>query len=310
MRIICNLCPHLCDLDDGQVGKCNVRQRFGSDIKLTGYGKLSNMAVEPIEKRPFFHFYPGSKFLSVGMYGCNLSCSFCQNFNVSQVGFGKSLYYSPLELIKLAQDKNVKGIAFTYNEPTIYYEYLIDLGMENPGLKLALKSNGYAAKCLVEDLSQHYQAWNVDIKGDEDEYEKVCGSTLQPVLDTIELLSSLDTHLEISYLVLPRQVDDFKYHSKMRDWLFELSPNIPIHLLYFYPCYNMKDGQYGEDKLIKIYEHFSDKMRYVYMSNIFRDNLMKYRNTYCRDCNSVVVNRGRELKINKEYCCSGNSIIF
>ncbi len=229
----------------------------------------------------------------------------CQNFTVSQTANGNSKVFQPQELVDLAVAKKAVGLVFTYNEPTVHYEYLIDVGVASHSSKLylAIKTNGFSEHTTVRNLSLFFSAWNVDIKGDDKEYAKVCGGSLDPVLYSIELLSSMDVHLEISYLVLPRLVRRWKHHRRIRDFLAGIDPWMPVHILNFYPFHNMPDESYLDTELIKIVDLFRVKMHRVYVSNSFKSKFMPCRNTYCLKCGGLLVERSRRVTIKSLSCC-------
>jgi pyruvate formate lyase activating enzyme len=263
-------------------------------------GRCSLLSVEPIEKRPFFHYKPGSKYLAVGFYGCSFSCDFCQNFKVSQTINGRGLQKEPMDLVELADKKDTAGVAFTFNEPTIYYEYLMKVG--NAGADVILKTNGFVNDHVVADLLTVVSAWNVDIKGDEVEYKRTCKGDIKPVLATIEKLAGR-THLEISYLISPRMVADMAFHTRIRDWLADLDAEIPVHLLYFYPFHRMLEFGYQPEALDPIIGLFKEKMPYTYVSNAFHSQLVGYRNTVCRTCDRVLIERQRGVRVIANECC-------
>lgn len=265
------------------------------------------MALEPIEKRPLFHFDPGGLYLAVGWYGCSFSCKFCQNFTVSQTMEGKSKKLLPDDLVNLCCEKKADGIAFTFNEPTIYYEYLMDVATADVDLPLVVKTNGFVTEPILYDLSYVISAFNVDIKGDEEEYQKVCGGSLKPVMNAVQYLYELDAHIEISYLVTPRLINDKIYHENMLSWLKEM-PDIPVHFIYFYPFHKMTDATYGVHELIPWVEKFHEHLKYVYVSNVYKKEFLKYRNTYCPGCRSLMVRRDRNgVNLITSECC-GNSL--
>lgn len=173
------------------------------------------------------------------------------------------------------------------------------------GLEIAIKSNGYVTERILKDLSAHVDAWNIDVKGDDEEYETTCGGTLAPVLQTIDILSNLDTHLEISYLVLPRLADDFAYHARMCDYFTAISKDLPIHLLYFYPFYKMESGKYEKSLMLDIYDLFREKMNYVYISNLYDSDISK-RSTYCVKCGKELISRSPLPREIITSCCGQN----
>lgn len=303
MPLICHVCPHSCSLETGQIGRCQVRHHNGLIIKPIHYGQCSILSLEPIEKRPFFHFDPGGKYLSVGFYGCSFFCKFCQNFSVSQQSEGPSKVILPHELIDLAKQKKANGIAFTFNEPTVYYEYLMDVGAIKSDLKMVVKTNGFVNLPILRDLCNVVDAFNVDIKGDDKEYQDVCGGTLQPVIDCVNELFSLGKHVEISYLATPRLLNDENFHLKMIDWLSSM-PSVPVHLLFFYPFHKMSDVSYGVNDFVKLVDLFHQHIRYLYVPNLFHPDVIKYRNTHCPVCGDLMISRIKEIKVIKTECCN------
>jgi len=291
--LTCKVCPHLCELGSGDIGKCLVRSNIGGKVKSAFYGQISVLSFDQIEKRPFFHFCPGQKFLSVGFVGCQLSCQFCQNFSVSQSTKSKTKYIHPEDLLILADEKGAAGIVWTYNEPTVHYEYISEteefLCQSDFNLKLAIKTNGFANHVIAREMGTRLDAINVDLKGDDEEYKRVCGGRLQPVLDFIRTVSEMNVHVEISYLVLPRMIEDFKFHRRMRDFLFSLNSKIPVHVLNYFSFYKMEEKGYAFENLVKIVDIFKEKMIYVYISNLFTKEAMPYRH-------SLPIMRGRSLK--------------
>jgi pyruvate formate lyase activating enzyme len=303
----CAICPHLCELEDGETGKCNIITRRGNRVYNPLENEFSNISVDAIEKRPFFHFYPGSKFLACSWYGCNFTCQFCQNFKVSQQ-LGPSKFYSPEKLVELALSRGVKGIAFTHNEPILYYEYIHKvrkaIEASGSGLKIAVKTNGFASVYVVDRLCEDVDAINVDIKGDDADYRDICGGWVDPVWETIERIDNSKVHLELSYLVLPSKVKDNDFNRTLLEWLYELNHNIPLHLLYYFPFHKMQEDSYDPLELDRLQKFFTecDNMRYVYVSNCFHPEIIKHRNTWCK-CGKMVVNRESGVKLLHDECC-------
>lgn len=199
-------------------------------------------------------------------------------------------------------ERDVAGFAFTFNEPTVHYEYLLEVGKINNHRKhIVLKTNGFVTKSTLEGLVPIIDAFNVDIKGDDKEYQTVCGGWLQPVIDAAEYIRNQHKHLEISYLVAPRLVNDFSFHGRMRDWLCELS--VPVHILNFYPFYRMPNASYDLSALLAVYSFFAEKLDNVYLSNVFDLAVVVHRNTYCPDCGSLMIDRQKGVKIYKKICC-------
>lgn len=301
--ITCSICPHLCNIAENHSGLCGVRRNNGSYIELSSYDKFSILSVEPIEKRPFFHFDVGSRYLSAGWYGCNFSCLYCQNYTVSQSTDGKYKVLNPSQLVTLAKEKKCNGIAFTFNEPTIYFEYLMDIGDVKSDLNIVMKTNGFVSKDVLSELVTVIDAFNVDVKGDDEEYKKVCNGSLPPVLSSIETLYNHGKHLEISYLVTPRMLKNRKYHEEMLE-MFADMPEVPIHFLYFYPFHKMTDVSYCVHDLISLVDKFKNKLKYVYLSNVYKPEYIDYRNTHCPDCNNLMISRSKGVGMITNNCCN------
>jgi len=305
--LVCNVCPHECRLLPDEIGRCLVRQNTGQNIELSYYGKCSLITIESIEKRPLFHFYPGSRHLSVGMLGCSFTCKFCQNYKVSQSNTSNSKYYSPEDLVALAHSRNASGISFTFNEPLIHYEYIRDVCIVNElssnPLHIVVKTNGFISDWVIENLCSYVSAFNVDIKGDVKSHIDICGGTLSPVLESVETIVRNKVHLEISYLVMPQMLHNMVFHKKIRNWLSSMDSSIPVHILYFYPFYRMTQEGYDQSELSSIFDLFKEKMDYVYISNIFDEP--SNRNTCCSDCGDVMIDRNKnKTNIRKLTCCN------
>jgi len=310
--IKCDVCPRGCLVKEGNRGKCGIFHNTHGHMINLYHGHCSNVSVEPIEKRPLFHFLPGSQFLSVGFYGCSLNCKYCQNFWVSQeFSDGCGEYYSPAELVDLAELTHASGIAFTYNEPTLYYSYIKEVKQEidriSSPLKIVLKSNGFVNDHILSDLCSCVDGFNIDLKGNDKDYSAICEGSLDKVLSSIELVSRSGVHLEISYLVLPDRIHDVEFNSGICDWVVSLGRDIPVHLLYFYPFHKMSgNAAYSAEDLVRLYDMFSCKLNYVYISNRY-DNLISYRNTKCSICGKTIIIRNSSTDIVQKTCCH-NSI--
>ena len=223
---------------------------------------------------------------------------------------GRGAYYDPIDLVDLAIQKGVAGIAFTYNEPTLYHEYIGEVGRfihirsKTHPLKLVLKSSGFATEKIIVDLCLDVDGFNIDLKGNEEDYESVCNGSLTAVEESIELIFQSHRHLEISYLVLPSRVYDIPFHIEMRDWLASLSCDIPVHLLYFYPFHDMANEKtYPPEELEGLHRLFSSKLNYVYVSNRYDNKLIKYRHTKCSVCGEILISRNSPAKLIKHSCC-------
>lgn len=233
----------------------------------------------------------------------------CQNYRVSQQASGKSTFYSPIELVELALERNVDGIAFTYNEPTIYHDYIEEVGHEigrcqrTSHLKLVVKTNGFVRPWVIRNICLYADAINVDIKGDNEDYQSICGGWLDPVLDCIDWIVGMEVHLEISYLVLPSKIHDDQFNIYFRDWLADIDSEIPVHLLYFYPFHRMVVPTYKPSELLSLRAMMLEKLDYVYISNHFGTETTNARDTLCRECGKTIVARQKGSVISNYICC-------
>jgi len=236
----------------------------------------------------------------------------CINFPVSQElnlekRSSNNNFYSPEDLVQTAKRKEARGIVFTYNEPTIHFEYLYNVGCYAiaSNLCLAAKTNGFVTEYALRGFGALFDAFNVDIKGDEAFYQKYCGGSFKPVRDTIETIISMGLWLEISYLVPPPLIDNLKWHEENARWLASLNKSMPVHLLYFYPYHKLRQS-YPCDKLLTIYKIMSCELEHVYISNTYDTSLEKYRNTRCPVCGDVLISRNSEIKKMAISCCGKN----
>lgn len=247
-RVRCDVCPRGCTLADGQKGLCFVRERRGTDIVLTTYGRSSGFCLDPIEKKPLYHFLPGSSVLSFGTAGCNLTCKFCQNWDISKSREMDTLAdaASPADLAAAAVASGAKSVAFTYNDPTIFLEYAIDVAnaCRESGVKTVAVSAGYIAERARRDLYASIDAANIDLKGfTEDFYRKICGASLGAVKETLVYLAEeTSVWLELTTLLIPGQNDSDTELHELSAWVREaLGPEVPVHFTAFHPDYKMLD---------------------------------------------------------------------
>jgi len=247
-RVQCDLCPRDCRLHEGQRGACFVRQREGDAIVLTTYGRSSGFCIDPIEKKPLNHFYPGSSVLSFGTAGCNLACKFCQNWDISKSREMDTLMddASPEAIAEAAERAGSRSVAFTYNDPVIFAEYAMDAAdaCHARGIKAVAVTAGYIGTEARREFYAKMDAANVDLKGFTDEfYVKLCGAHLQPVLDTLVYLKhETDVWFEITTLLIPGKNDSPAEIEAMSKWIIrELGPDVPLHFTAFHPDYKMMD---------------------------------------------------------------------
>jgi len=296
-KVLCRLCPRFCRIGDGQDGFCFVRRNEGGRLFLSTYGRVVGLGVDPIEKKPFNHFLPGTPILSFGTAGCNLGCRFCQNWHMSRAKADelRAVDASPEQIVALAKRYNCPGIAYTYNEPTIYAEFLIDtarLAREN-GLRNVMVTNGYVTPEARPELYRYVDAANVDLKGFTDRfYHKLSSAHLADVLDTIKWLASeTDVWIEITNLVIPGYNDDMDEIGRMVDWILEnCGAGVPLHFSAFHPDYRLLDApRTPPEMLIAARRLALDKgVRFVYTGNIFADEA---QNTYCPECGRLLIER-------------------
>lgn len=275
-KVRCGICPHRCLIKEGNFGICKVRINKGGELFAINYGKIASMALDPIEKKPLRNFYPGSNILSVGSIGCNFRCDFCQNWSISQSG-GENLEIpevSSENLVKraleLIPNGNI-GIAFTYNEPAIWYEYVLDTSKKakEAGLKVVLVSNGYFNDAPLLELLPFVDAMNIDLKAfNENFYTGICGGNLEDVKNTI-LKASKFAHIEISTLVIPGLNDDPKDISEMASWLSKISPDISLHFSRYHPSYKRTEPPPTSLEILERCQKEAQKyLKNVYLGNV------------------------------------------
>ena len=296
-RVGCMLCPHKCTIGEGKSGVCGVRMNRGGTLFTTIYGETSSVAMDPIEKKPLYHFYPGSSILSVGTVGCSFRCGFCQNYHISQNPSHPTQYYAPQDVVRIAGENGSVGLAYTYSEPLIWYEWVIDscrLGQKK-GLKNVFVTNGYINPKPLKELLPFTDAFNIDLKSFNDEfYRKHTGGRLKPVLDTIEKISKRHgIVLEVTTLVIPGHNDSDEEIKRLTEWLSSLSPDIPYHLSAYYPMYKFSEPPTPVETLQRLKRIAEKRLRYVYLGNVSGES-----NSNCANCGSVLVRRiGYRVKV-------------
>ncbi len=317
-RTECLLCPHNCKIAEGKTGICGVRKSTGNSIDLLTYGVISGYALDPIEKKPLYHFYPGTNILSAGSYGCNMRCDFCQNYNISQQTLASyPSHTEPEKVIKDAQAAlNNIGIAFTYNEPVIWFEFIRDVAMKakKKGLRIVMVSNGYVNREPLEEIISFTDAFNIDLKAfNPDFYRKLTGAELEPVKETLKLIGKSTRHLEITTLIIPGQNDDIAEMEAEAEWIAnELGKEVPLHLSRYFPMFKREDPSTPDNTLAKLFEAASKHLHYVYLGNT---KSHEGQNTKCPKCGSIVVKRsGYHVKMQnldqKGKCTSCGTRIF
>lgn len=301
-RVICKLCPHYCNIEDGNIGKCRVRKNQDGTLYTMNYGKITAYAYDPIEKKPLYHFYPGSNIFSIGSFGCNLACDFCQNW---QIVYDDSLAkdISDDQIMSLASSKASIGIAFTYNEPSIWYEYILDLSKnaKDHKLKTVMVTNGYINEEPLRELLPYIDAMNIDLKSlDDSFYRFICSGNLDPVLKTIELAAK-STHVEITSLLIGGKNTDIKQIENLAKTIAKIDPAIPLHLSRYFPAYKMEVPPTNVEVLLN-----ARKICKKYLDNVYIGNMAGVDNdTYCKSCHIKLIARGlaaKKLKIEDGKC--------
>jgi len=275
-EIRCNLCPNRCLLAEGQTGICRSRQNISGKLYSLIYGRPAIIHVDPIEKKPFYHFLPGTQVYSLASAGCNLRCKYCQNWDIAQKAPGEieSMEKSPSQIVDEAIKSSTPSIAITYSEPVVNYEYVLDIGKEarKRGIKTVIVSNGYINPEPLQQLLPYLDAVKIDLKGFNDKfYQEIVGGRLEPVLETLKILKEEGIWFEIVYLILPGYNDDLEEIKKMAVWIKEnLGENVPLHFSRFYPMYQMENLPPTPEEMIKNARKVALEtgLKYVYTGNI------------------------------------------
>jgi len=296
-RIQCDVCPRYCKVRHGQRGLCYVRANWNGQMVLTTDNRSSGFCIDPIEKKPLNHFLPGTPILSFGTAGCNLTCKFCQNYDISKAReFDKLGQYATPEMIaKAAEDTGCRSVAFTYNDPVIFMEYAIDVAeaCHERGIKTVAVTAGYICDEPRREFYQHMDAANVDLKAfTEDFYHSLCSAHLGPVKETlVYLVKETDVWVEITDLLIPGHNDSDHEIEEMCTWILEaLGPDVPLHFTAFHPDWKMRDIPKTPPETLLRARHIAKRagVKYVYTGNIHHKET---GSTYCPDCNDLLIGR-------------------
>ena len=296
-RVLCELCPRLCKLKDGQRGFCFVRQNSGGAMVLTTYGRSSGFCVDPIEKKPLNHFYPGTAVLSFGTAGCNLACRFCQNWSISKSRETDTLAdaATPEAIAKAAASTGCRSVAFTYNDPVIFLEYAVDVAeaCRELGLATVAVTAGEICPDPRREFFDHMDAANVDLKAfTERFYRKLCGGELQPVLETLEYLArETDVWIELTTLLIPDENDSESEIDEMTRWVVEtLGPDVPMHFTAFHPDFKMNDRKATPPATLSRARRIAtaNGVRHAYTGNVVDP---AGGSTYCHGCGELLIGR-------------------
>lgn len=289
-KIECTLCPRGCLIAEGKVGACLGRMNDGGTLYAVNYGRTVSVAVDPIEKKPLYNFYPGRLILSIAPNGCNFACSFCQNWEISQTVV-PTRELSPQQAVEAARRNHSVGIAYTYTEPLVWYEYILDTGrlIHDAGMVNVLVTNGYINAEPLRKLLPLIDAMNIDVKSMADAFYRThCQGRVEPVLRTARMAKASGCHVEVTNLLIPGLNDAEKEIDTLIAWVAELGVDTPLHFSRFFPHYKCDLRPTPAETLQRAYEKAKERLRYVYVGNI---SLPGASNTYCHDCGSLLVSR-------------------
>lgn len=291
-KVACELCPQDCRIAPGRVGACRVRKNHDGTLYSTNYAQASAVALDPIEKKPLYHFYPGRVILSLGTVGCNLRCSFCQNWQIAQEN-APTRELLPERAVALAEEQGESciGLAYTYSEPLVWYEYVLDTARlaREKDLKNVLVTNGFVQPKPFTELLDVVDALNIDVKGFTDKYYRgICHGSLEPVLKSVELAVQAGCHVELTTLLVPGLNDTPEEIEALVNWIAALSPAIPLHLTRYFPQYKMSLPPTSWASLELAWKIAREKLRYVYIGNAETE---RGQNTYCPQCGALLVER-------------------
>jgi pyruvate formate lyase activating enzyme len=294
-KVACELCPNGCVLDPGQVSRCRTRTNKDGILYSLVYGKPCAVHVDPIEKKPFFHFHPGTTAFSIATAGCVLRCKFCQNWQISQAKPSDTDTYTlpPADVVRNALRYRCKSIAYTYTEPTVFYEYMYDTAIiaRDKGIKNTMHSCGYINKKPLRTLSKYLDAADIDLKAfTEDFYSRICSGSLKPVLNSLVVLKDEGVWLEITNLIIPTLNDDMKKIQEMSTWILKnLGPDVPVHFSRFFPHYKLNNLPPTPLKTLEKARSIAmdTGLRFIYIGNIRHEG----ESTFCPKCRKVVIER-------------------
>lgn len=297
-EVRCHLCKHQCKIKEGQRGICGVRENRGGKLYSLVYGKIIAEHIDPIEKKPLFNFLPGSQAFSIGTVGCNFHCKHCQNFDISQYPHehrGKIIGHqrTPEQVVTAAKAAGCGTIAYTYTEPTIFYEFSYDTAVlaQEEGIKNVFVSNGYMSAEAARQLAPYLDAINIDLKAfTEKSYKEICGARLKPVLETIRLVKELGVWVEVTTLIIPGLNDGQKELRDIGRFVKSVGAEVPWHVTQFYPAYKLLDKPRTPVATLRRAREIGIKegLRYVYEGNVPGEG---GENTYCYACGAILIER-------------------
>lgn len=318
-RVACFLCHHHCQIADGKFGICSVRQNKKGTLYTHAFAEVVAANIDPIEKKPLFHFLPGSASFSIATAGCNFRCGFCQNWQISQKseydkigGTGQNL--APAEIVALAKKAKCQSISYTYTEPTIFFEYALEISQlaKKEGIRNVFVTNGYMTREALDEIQPFLDAANVDLKSFRDSYyRQTCGAKLEPVKESIRLMHQMNIWVEITTLIVPTLNDSKEELTELADFIASVGKEIPWHISRFYPQYKIETLEATPKETLKMAQAIGKNsgLRYVYLGNVPSEG----ENTYCYNCQELLVERYGfnvlQQKIKDSRCPKCSSII-
>lgn len=295
-KVRCNLCNHFCLIGEGQTGLCGVRLNRNGKLYSLVYGKTVAENVDPIEKKPLFHFLPGTLAYSIATVGCNFFCAFCQNYEIAHPPKEGEIFYinqtTPEKIVQSSLSSECRSISYTYTEPTVFFEFALDtarIAKENK-IKNNFVTNGYISKEALKMISPFLDGANVDLKGDEEFYKKLCGAKQKPVIENIMLMKELGIWVEVTTLLIPEYNDSEKQIKEIAKTIKNIDNSIPWHVTRFYPAYKMNSHYQTPIDKIKMAREIGLEtgLKYVYTGNLWSD---EGENTYCPSCHKLLIER-------------------
>lgn len=289
-KVRCEICPQRCRLEEGDIGVCGGRQVIGGKLVAINYAQVSSLQLDPIEKKPLYHFYPGSDILSVGPNGCNLQCQWCQNWHISQSP-SPTRTILPEELAELADSTDSIGVAYTYAEPLIWFEYVLEAGrvLHERGLVNVFVTNGYINAEPFRQILEVADAFNIDLKSPDDHcYRKYCGGKLEDVQRSIRMAYEAGKHVEITHLIVTGVNDTLDRIEQLARWVASVSPSLPLHLTRYYPSHLYQEPPTDPQFMIEAYQVAKRYLEWVYLGNILAD---VGQDSTCPGCGALLVKR-------------------
>lgn len=294
-RVQCLLCPHSCQLAPDETGKCGVRRNEAGSLRTYTYGSISGIATDPIEKKPLYHFLPGTGILSIGSFGCTMTCLHCQNDHISQCNYESARRRSgtsPEDVIRFAKESNVPSIAYTYNEPVVYYEFMRKIAetATQQGLLNVMVTNGFIQPEPLRELLPWIDALNVDLKAFNDRfYREVCGANLVHVLKALDIMQKHGSYFELTFLVIEGLNDNREEFKKMTDHIAtRFGADCVLHISRYFPRYKLSTPTTREETIGELIEMARERLNYVYAGNMGTRN---FSDTYCPSCSALLIER-------------------